>query len=304
MPILGAHQSIAGGFEKAVERAVATGCECLQIFTKSCTRWKSPPLSEEQIAAFQRALQRSGLRHPVGHDGYLINLASPDPKLWRRSLESLEDEYRRATQLGLEALIIHPGASIHNDTDAALRRIATALREVLDRNPESKTWILLETLAGQGSQVGRSFDELATIFELMDDTQRLGVCWDTCHMLAADYPIDLPAGWDRTVRWFERQTGLDRLKAIHLNDSKTARGSGVDRHEHIGLGYVGRETFRRILQDPRVNHLPMYIETPKGKASDGRDWDVINLTLLRELAAERQDLLGSSPSDDRPRSLL
>jgi len=286
MPILGAHQSIAGGFDKAVERARIAGCDCLQIFTKNCNRWKAPPLTEEQVIAFQRALQQNGIAHPVGHSGYLINLASPDPKLWQKSLNSLNEEYQRAARLDLEALIIHPGAAISGGTTSALQRIATALTWVFESNPECKTWILLETTAGQGTHLGRTFDELATIFELTKDTQRLGVCWDTCHMLAADYPIDSPEGWDRTVRWFDRQIGLDRLKAIHLNDSKLPRGSGVDRHEHIGKGYVGRATFQRILRDPRVNHLPMYIETPKGKDDNGQDWDVINLTLLRDLAAQ------------------
>ena len=284
MPILGAHQSIAGGFEKAVERARAANCDCLQVFTKNCTRWRPPPLTEEQVDAFQRALLRTGIKHPVGHAAYLINLASPDPDLWRKSLESLNEEYVRAWRLGLEALIIHPGASIMGDSAPALQRIASALSTVFRNNPDVKTWILLETTAGQGTHLGRSFDELATIFELTEDTQRLGVCWDTCHMLAADLPIDSPEGWDRTVRWFDRQIGLDRLKAIHLNDSKNPRGSGVDRHAHIGQGHVGLDTFRRILHDPRVNHLPMYLETPKGKDERGRDWDVVNLTLLRELA--------------------
>jgi len=284
MPILGAHQSIAGGFEKAVERARAANCDCLQVFTKNCTRWKAPPLTEEQVDAFQRALLRTGIKHPVGHAAYLINLASPDPDLWRKSLESLNEEYVRAWRLGLEALIIHPGASIMGDSAPALQRIASALSTVFGNNPDVKTWILLETTAGQGTHLGRSFDELATIFELTEDTQRLGVCWDTCHMLAADLPIDSPEGWDRTVRWFDRQIGLDRLKAIHLNDSKNPRGSGVDRHAHIGQGHVGLDTFRRILHDPRVNHIPMYLETPKGKDDLGRDWDVVNLTLLRELA--------------------
>ncbi|MGQ9769772.1 MAG: deoxyribonuclease IV [Thermogutta sp.] len=284
MPILGAHQSIAGGLEKAVDRAVATGCECLQIFTKNCTRWNAPSLAAEEILAFQQGLQRSGITHPMGHAAYLINLASPDPTLWRKSLEALDEEYQRAGQLGLEALIIHPGASISEDTAAALQRVATALSTVFGNNPEVKTWILIETTAGQGTQLGRSFDELAALFELTEDTRRLGVCWDTCHMLAADFPIDTSEGWNRTVRWFERQIGLDRLKAIHLNDSKTPRGSGVDRHEHIGRGYLGVDTFRRILHDPRVNYLPMYLETPKGKDGSGRDWDVVNLNLLRELA--------------------
>jgi len=188
--------------------------------------------------------------------------------------------------LGLDALIIHPGAAISGDAASALERIATAITRVFENNPDSKTWVLLETTAGQGTHLGRTFDELATIFESARDTRRLGVCWDTCHMLAADYPIDTPEGWDRTVRWFDRQIGLDRLKAIHLNDSKTPRGSGIDRHEHIGRGYVGQATFQRILRDPRVNHLPMYIETPKGKDAAGQDWDVVNLTLLRELTAK------------------
>lgn len=289
MPILGAHQSIAGGFQKAVERAQAAGCDCLQIFTKNCTQWKAPPLSDELAARFQAAVFQSGLRHPVGHAAYLVNLASPDPILWRKSLEALDDEYRRADKLGLEALIVHPGASRDGDTEAALPRVAKALTEVFQRHPKIRTMILLETTAGQGTQLGCKFDELATILDLADGERRLGVCWDTCHMLAADYPINTPDGWDKTVRWFDRLVGLERLHAIHLNDSKKPRGSAVDRHEHIGQGYVGRETFRHILLDPRVNHLPMYLETPKGKSPHGEDWDVVNLRLLRTLT-ERSTL--------------
>lgn len=295
MPLLGAHQSIAGGYHRAVDRAVAAGCECLQIFTKSTNRWESPPLTDEQVAQFQTALVRSGIRRVIGHTAYLINVASPDPTLWKKSVESLAEEYSRADRLGLEGLVLHPGAAMSEDRDGAAARVAEALNRVLERFPMAKPLILLETTAGQGTNLGSSFEELATIVEATEQSHRVGICWDTCHMLAADYPIDHPDGWNKTVRWFDRILGLHRLRAIHLNDSRSPRGSRVDRHEHIGRGHVGLETFRRLLHDPRVNHLPMFLETPKGKTDDGRDWDVVNLTVLRELLVRTPEVSPQEP---------
>lgn len=295
MPLLGAHQSIAGGYHRAVERAVAAGCECLQIFTKSSNRWQSPPLTDEQVSQFQAALLRSPVRRVIGHTAYLINVASPDSALWQKSLESLADEYERADRLGLEALVLHPGSAVSQDADAAIRRVAEAINRLFDRFPRARPLLLLETTAGQGSTLGSSFEELAAIIELTEQSHRLGVCWDTCHMLAADYPLDTPDGWNATVRWFHRVVGLERLRAVHLNDSRTPRGSRVDRHEHIGRGHIGLETFRRLLHDPRVNHLPMFLETPKGNHDDGRDWDVVNLAVLRDLLVSRPQPTSEEP---------
>lgn len=287
MPRLGAHMSIAGGLPRAVDRARAHGCEALQIFTKSANQWRARPLPPEEIAQFRRSVAASGIRPVVAHNSYLINIATTAPALRAQSVAALAEEIDRAEALGLMGLVMHPGSYTTGDEAAGLRLIADALRILLTERPNGRTMILLEHTAGQGTALGHRFEHLATIIDLLDGSPRMGVCLDTCHVIAAGYDIVTTEGYLETFRQFNRTVGLRRLKAFHLNDSKKPCGSRVDRHEHIGKGCLGVDTFRRLLNDRRFARLPMLLETPK---VEDRKWkgevdplDQENLRVLRSL---------------------
>jgi deoxyribonuclease IV len=285
MPRLGAHQSIAGGLPLAIDRAVAAGCEALQIFTKSTGQWRARPISPEEREAFRRRARESGVAPIVAHNSYLINVAASDPALRARSIASLAEERDRAEALGLDALVMHPGS--HTSEDAGLGLIADALTGLLRARPRSRVKLLLEHTAGQGSNLGHRFEQLAYIIRRVGRTRRVGVCLDTCHLVAAGYDISSPDGYDATFSEFDRVIGLDRLALFHLNDSKRPCGSRVDRHEHIGRGCVGGPAFERLINDPRFAALPMIIETPKEKdfSRPGQidPLDAMNLATLRGL---------------------
>ncbi len=276
--------SIAGGLHRAVERAMAAGCQCLQIFTKNSNQWREPDISAEQGLAFHQALRNSGLTAPISHDSYLINLASPEESLWKRSVDSLTAELKRSEALGLQHVVVHPGAYIEGSEEAGLTRIALALDSIHERLPKAQARILLETTAGQGTNLGWRFEHLAAILQAVRYPERLGVCFDTCHVFAAGYPIHLPRKFAAVIKQFDTLVGLSRICAVHLNDSRADFGSRVDRHAHIGQGKIGTEAFRCVLRHECLRHIPMYLETPKGTAPDGRDWDTINLAALRKLA--------------------
>jgi deoxyribonuclease IV len=284
MPLLGAHLSIAGGLALAVERARATGCDALQIFTKSVGQWRARPLEEEDVARFRRAVRASGLSAVVAHASYLINLAAASPSLWRQSVDAFCIEYDRACRLGLDAIVLHPGSGQPAD---GLPRIATALHEVLARAPRGRTKIALEHTAGQGTNLGHRFEHLAIVLEALRWTPRVTVCLDTCHLWAAGYDLASPRGYARTTRELETVLGLERVSVVHLNDSKKPFGSRVDRHAHIGEGTMGLSAFARVLNDARLARLPMLLETPKsadyprGLVPD--PLDLANLARLREL---------------------
>jgi deoxyribonuclease IV len=289
MPRLGAHMSIAGGLPRAVDRAHASGCEALQIFTKSAGQWRARALPPEEIALFRQRLRETRIRPAVAHNSYLINLAATDRALRRRSVESLGEELDRAEALGLDGLVMHPGSYTTGTEDQGLRLIADGLAELIDARPAGRTTILLEHTAGQGTNLGHRFEHLAAIIDFLGGTPRLGVCLDTCHLLTAGYDICSEEGYADTFRRFGKIVGLSRLKAFHLNDSKKPCGSRVDRHEHIGKGCLGLESFRRILNDRRFAKLPMLLETPKvdtaetRKRSDVDPLDRMNLATLRKL---------------------
>ena len=281
MPYLGAHLSIAGGLPKAVERAKAARCEALQIFTKSVGQWKARPLDQTEVDAFRAAVDEAGLHTVVAHASYLVNIASANPALREQSLAALGEEVDRAERLGLLGLVMHPGTGTEEE---GLPRIADGLTRILAARPDGRTRILLEHTAGQGSNLGYRFEHLAEILRLMPDTSRVGVCLDTCHLIASGYDIVTDAGFRETFRQFDRLVGFDRLKVMHLNDSKKPCASRVDRHEHIGKGCLGLGTFKRLLNDRRFARLPMVIETEK---TDGKDLvdplDKMNLRALRRL---------------------
>jgi deoxyribonuclease IV len=282
MPQFGAHMSIAGGCHNAVAAAKMHACQALQLFTKNSNQWAARDLTDEDVAAFRGALRGSGLRTTVAHDSYLINLASPDETLRRRSVDAFTDELRRAERLGLNYLVMHPGAHVDSGEEAGLARVAAALDEVHGRCTGIKTMVLLETTAGQGSTLGHRFEHLARILSLVAAPERLGVCLDTCHVFAAGYALAPEAEYKATFREFDRLIGLRRLRAFHINDSVKPFGSRVDRHAAIGKGELGIEPFRLLVNDSRFRTRPMILETPKEDA-DGNDLDAANLATLRGL---------------------
>lgn len=280
-PLLGAHLSIAGGLHNAVADAALLGCTALQIFSKSSNQWKARLLSEDDVRSFKAALAESPVRVCVVHDSYLINLASPREDLRRKSIEAFREEMERVERLGLQYLIMHPGAHMGAGEEAGLNAVARALDDLHGRTAGLKMRVLLETTAGQGTTLGRRFEQIRRILDLVQEPERLGVCLDTCHVFAAGYDIRTSGGWGRAMEAFDRIVGLDRIAAFHLNDSARPLGSRVDRHAHIGRGHIGLEPFRAIMNDPRFAGILKIIETPK-EGGDVKDRQ--NLATLRELA--------------------
>jgi deoxyribonuclease-4 len=309
MPLFGAHLSIAGGLYKALETARARGCQALQLFTANPQTWHVAPvgaaqhsprllatgrksdqgtLGAEEVAAFRRSLRGSGVRRTVAHDSYLINLASPDEPLFRRSVEAFTRELGRAEQLGLHYLVMHPGAHLDSGEEAGLARVATAIDEIHARCPGYRVKVLLETTAGQGSCLGHRFEHLARILSLVEDPGRLGVCLDTCHVFAAGYQLAPEAEYRSTLREFDRLIGLRRLCVFHMNDSLKPFGSRLDRHAAIGKGEIGLEAFRLLVNDPRFRARSMILETPKDD-DEGNDMDAVNLATLHSLVGDRNE---------------
>ncbi|MBI3411329.1 MAG: deoxyribonuclease IV [Planctomycetes bacterium] len=287
MPLFGAHMSIAGGYFKALVAAHEHGCETVQLFTKNNNQWQGKPLSDEDIRLFRDTLKATRLRFPTAHDSYLINLASPDKTLYRRSLEAFVIEMQRAEALGLSYLVTHPGAATDGDEDAGLRRVARALNEVHRRCARCQVMVLLEAPAGQGTSLGHRFEHLARILDLVKHPERIGICLDTCHVFAAGYPLFPTKAYKATMRAFDRLVGLENLRLFHLNDSRTPFGSHVDRHAHIGKGHLGLEAFRLLVNDRRFRNHPMILETPK-ESPEGENLDAVNLRTLRDLCTSNK----------------
>jgi deoxyribonuclease-4 len=277
---LGAHESISGGFCKAFDRAQSVGCDAVQIFVKSNRSWAVRSFSEGEVARFRARAEETGICPVVGHASYLLNLASPDEALWAKSRDMLVVELERCEALGIPYLVLHPGSHVGAGEEVGLARVAQALGEVHAATPGLQTQVLLETTAGQGTSLGARFEQLAWLMEHTPGGQRLGICLDTCHVFAAGYELRTPDGYAATIEALDRTVGLERLAAIHLNDSKGNLGSRRDRHSHIGEGHIGLEGFRRLLNDDRLAGLPGLLETPKG--DDLRE-DRENLAVLRSL---------------------
>ena len=282
MAILGAHMSIAGGYFKAVEKARAATCDCVQIFTKNNNQWRAGPITDDDVSLFQTALKENKIKHCVSHASYLINLASPQGDLLDKSVEAMAVELQRAQLLGIPYVIVHPGSYTTSSEALGIRQIARSINRVHKLVGNASSMILLENVAGQGSNIGWNWEQLAKIIELTVQADRLGVCIDTCHTFAAGHALSPKTEFKKTLAAINRTIGIDRIKAIHLNDSKKPFGSRRDRHEHIGQGDMGLEPFRLVLNHYRLKRIPMYLETPKGEG-DGEDLDAMNLRTLRSL---------------------
>lgn len=284
MPLFGAHMSIVGGHHQALLTAQQYGCDTVQLFTKAPNQWAGKPITAADARTFRRTLRQTKLRYPLAHDSYLINLASPDPALYRKSIAAFVDEMNRAELLGLSYLVTHPGAHMCVGDEGGLALVVAALDEVHRRCAGYKVRILLETTAGQGTCLGHRFEHLRDVIAGVAQPHRLGVCFDTCHVYAAGYELWPEKAYRATIREFDRVVGLSRLRAFHLNDSLKPLGSRVDRHAHIGRGCLGVEAFRLLINDRRFRNRPMVLETAK-ESDESDDMDAINLATLRGLVA-------------------
>ena len=278
----GSHLSTSGGVDRVFARAETLPVDSCQIFSKSERQWLAKPLDVTVVERFHAEKERTGLTKLVVHDSYLINLASPKPDILEKSLAAFKDELERCDMLGIEFLVTHPGAHTGSGVEAGIARFATSLNQIFREIPNNKAIALLETTAGQGTALGRSFEEIAAIIEQVDDKQRVGVCLDTCHIFAAGYDFRTAVGYAEVMDQFDRSIGLDRLRVLHLNDSKMPFGSNKDRHEHIGNGEIGIEGFRHFVNDPRLAGRPAILETEK---DDAGEKDRRNLATLRGLVA-------------------
>lgn len=263
-PLLGAHMSIAGGVSQAIARGAETGCECVQIFTKSSRQWMAKPYTREEIDSFKRALNDGPVRMVVAHDSYLVNLGAPDEKLRGKSVAAFIDELERCEQLGVPYLISHPGAHVGAGEDAGIRTIARSLDEAHKACSGYNVRIALEITAGQGSNLGYRFDQMGRIFDAAAENDRLRLCFDTEHAFAAGYDLRGDEGYESAFEELDRYVGLKQLVAFHINDSMKPFHSRVDRHEHIGKGHLGLDAFRRVVNDRRFAGIPMCLETEPG----------------------------------------
>ena len=284
---LGAHISVAGGLHNAFERGAEAGCDSIMIFTKSNRRWKASPLTEDDVVLYREAERTHAGISPVSvHASYLINLASPDPALREKSYQALKIEVERADALGAAFLVFHPGAYTQGDEASGLDNIARALNRLLEETAECETIVCLETMAGTGTTLGHRFEHLAYLIEATGGHDRIGVCFDTCHVFAAGYDIRSPEAYAATMDEFDRVVGLERICCFHFNDSRHELGSNRDRHQHIGDGHIGLEGFANFVNDPRFADHPAHLETPKTEEDEEEgeiEMDPINLGRLRDL---------------------
>jgi len=278
--LLGAHMSTSGGLSTAFERAQSIGINTMQVFTKNQNRWEQKPTSPEEIERWFKAQEATGVRPVVSHAAYLLNLGTPDDALWEKSVKALIDVLTRAEQLGILGVVLHPGAHMNSGEAAGIARIIAGLDRGHAATPGYRTLTLIETTAGQGTALGYRFEQLQAMLDGVKEPERIGFCFDTCHVFAAGYDLTTPESYAATMAEFDRLAGLERLKCFHFNDSKKGLGSRVDRHDAIGTGALGLAPFGFILNDPRFAGTPMILETPK---SEDMHEDVENLKTLSAL---------------------
>ncbi len=278
--LFGAHESIAGGVFNAIERGKEATCDTIQMFNKSNNQWRAKKLEEAEVKKFFQTIEVTGVTVALSHTSYLINIASPDDALGEKSRLSLLEEMERCNLLKIPNLVMHPGSHVGSGEETGMARIVENINRMFDELNNNDVTLLLETTAGQGSNLGFRFEQLAQIIDSIEDKDHMGVCLDTCHVFAAGYPLTDPKEYEKTIKQFDDIVGLDRLRVIHMNDSKREFGSRKDRHEHIGKGYIGLEAFRNIVNDRRLKNVPMILETPKG---EDLAEDIENLAVLRGL---------------------
>jgi deoxyribonuclease-4 len=278
---IGAHVSIAGGLEKSVLRAVKIGCETIQIFTKSNAQWGARKLTPDEVNEFKSQLSKFKIYPVVVHSSYLINLCAKDKKILSKSRKAFVEELKRCEMIGALGLVFHPGAHLGKGEDWAIKTIAESINLAHEETKNFKTLTIIETTAGQGTVVGYRFEQIRGIIDFVEEKERVGVCVDTCHLFSAGYDLRTEKGCESVFKEFDEIIGIDRIKVFHLNDSKRELNSRVDRHYHIGKGYIGKNAFRFIMKNPIFENIPKIIETPKGYNDE---LDIMNLTTLRKLA--------------------
>ncbi|QDU72280.1 deoxyribonuclease IV [Mucisphaera calidilacus] len=287
--LFGSHLSIAGGMEKAAHEAEELGMGCVQVFTKNQRQWKAPALKDETVERWCEAVRATKLKTTVSHDSYLINLASKDAETRKKSLALLEVEIANCDALGIPWLVMHPGAHLGDGEAVGIDRIVAGLDRVHEALPDAQTVTCLEVTAGQGTNLGYRLEHLSAIIDKVALPERLAVCLDTAHLIAAGYDLTSGEGAEGVVQEVGAVLGFDRVRVMHINDSKVERGKRVDRHEHIGYGTVSPEAFSVLLNHKKLGRLPLILETPKAEAPDGRAWDLVNMESLVQM---RDDVSG------------
>ena len=282
MQLIGAHMSIAGGVDKAIDRGEELGCTAIQIFVKQARKLFDRPIKDETVKLWHEKVEKSKVvRAIIAHTGYLINLASPDDEMWEKYIQAMADEMNRCDRLGIENIVMHPGTPKGKSEDWGIKRIAQAVDIIYDKYGPSVN-IALETTAGQGQSLGWRFEHIRDIIAQSKHSEKLRVVFDTCHVFAAGYDFTTREKYEKMWEEFDKIIGLKLLVGIHVNDSKHPLGSRKDRHEHIGRGLIGIEPFKFLMQDERFEELPKVLETPKEN-----DWDIKNLKLLWELSGQQ-----------------
>jgi len=278
--LLGAHTSIQGGVVKSVELASKLGFTAMQIFTKNNNQWSGKIITDEEARAFREKLAESGIEFVLSHDSYLINLCAPDDSILAKSRGAFIDEIERCRQLGIRYLNFHPGSHGGRGMEEGIKLIAESINLAHRKTSGADVYSTLETTAGQGNSIGYRFEQMREIIDLVEDKERMKVCIDTAHIFAAGYELRVEKEFDKVFKEFDDIIGLDRLVAFHVNDSKKDLGTKVDRHDHIGKGFIGLEGFRNLMNHPKLTHIPKILETPKGKEQLE---DLENLDVLRSL---------------------
>lgn len=282
MLLVGVHVSISGSIDKAVDRAKTFSCTTFQIFTRNPRGWHYNPLGEDAVREFRRKVNEYGYKVVVAHMPYLPNLASPKEDVHKRSVSSLISELKRCEALGIPYLVTHLGSHLGKGIKLGLERVVDAVGRAIEETEGSDVMMLLENTAGSKNGVGSRFEEIGKVMKGLDYARRIGMCFDTCHAYAAGYDLATEKGLERTLQDIDEYVGLDRIKVVHLNDSKGGLGSHLDRHEHIGLGFIGEQGFKAILSKRTIKRLPLILETPV----DSRRGDEGNIRKVRELAGE------------------
>lgn len=278
--LFGAHQSIAGGVHKSIERGKQATCDTIQIFNKSNNQWRAARLQPDDVDKFFKLIEKTGVTVATSHTSYLINIASPDSALNEKSYKSLKEEMERCETLKIPNLVMHPGSHVGTGEETGMNKIAENINRLFDELTDNNVTLLLEATAGQGTNLGYTFEQLAYMIDRVEHKDKIGVCLDTCHIFAAGYDLVDPKRYKKTIQSFNEIVGLDRLRIIHVNDSKKEFGSRRDRHEHLGQGFIGLDGFRNIVNDKRLKKIPMILETPKG---EDLAEDIENLRVLRSL---------------------